>query len=405
MKIILFATYYENSQMIAARRWRSLAYYLCNDGVELYVVTPGFETKQFIGEYGETIYTFKSSYRKKGGTGALNSKPQRKVISSPFPYLDISVISWIKAFKEPKVVTFCKQSDLIISTYGPSGSMLFGLFMAYKCNKPWVLDLRDSFQIDPFYNTKLLSRVNYFFEKKIIHSASLSITVGAVLTEYLSNKYKTNFNYIYNGWLDSDDITSKYLVTKDNDYFLYAGSIYPHQLCALKVLLGSLQQELKGNVKLRIRLIRDYSGCLSQWLQKHQFESLVDIYPPIDSETLNVEMTEAKGVLVIEDLSPKDWQKGTVTGKLFSLLISGLPGIVVSHQGTELFTLASKANGWFCAYDINSCRQAISDLLKEDKSILGDNKIILSEYHFSRQAKKLMGLFELTIKEYHDSRK
>ncbi len=404
MKIVLFATYYENKLMVAARRWRSLAYFLCNEGVELCVVTPGKENKEFVGEYGEKICTFKSLNRKANVANFSNTKRNKRIFPSPFPYLDISFLSWMGAFNNKNVQIFCAQSEVFVSTYGPSGAMLFGLGMAYRHKKPWILDLRDSFQIDSSIKSKLLIKLNHWVEKKIIEKASLCITVGEVLASYLSTRYQTDFKYIYNGWLDSDEIGSDRLVVTKINLFLYAGSIYSHQLPALKVFLDSLK-EYKQHHKLRIYLIRDYSGYLYQWLEEHEFELLVEIYAPVCSEKLAIEMASSKGVLVIEDLTPLDWQKGTVTGKLFSLLVSGVPGIVISHRETELFSLALKAEGWFCAYDAEGCQQAIYEILKIDKTTLVKNKKILSEYHFSYQAKKIKGLFETTIEKYHDSRK
>lgn len=397
MRIVLFATYYENKQMVAARRWRSLVFFLCKEGINFCVITPGKENKEYIGEYGETVCTFTSFFKKKNVTTNGREESNKRVIPTPFPYLDISFLKWMGVLKNKFLAKYCLKSDLIISTYGPSGGMLLGLVMAYKYNKPWVIDLRDSFQPDPIYNSKLLLKWNDFCEKKILKTASLSITVGRILSEYLYNKYHLHFEYIYNGWIDSDHISLELNPTNDEDYFLYAGAIYPHRLPALKVFLSSMQQTLNGKIKLRIRLLRDYSGYLTQWIHEHQFDSLVDILPPVDHETLSIEMSAARGMLVIEDLSPQDWQKGTVTGKLFSLLISGLPGIVIAHQDTEVSLLTSKAQGWFCADSVKNCQVAINNLLKVDKAILVDNRSVLSEYHFSHQAKKLMPLFKRIV--------
>jgi hypothetical protein len=275
--------------------------------------------------------------------------------------------------------------------------MLFGLAMARKYNKPWVLDLRDSFQAGYSVNSKILSKFNGWVERKIIGRASLAITIGQTLASHLSEKYQSTFEYIYNGWTDADPICLDQRSKNHSNYFLYAGSIYQHQLPALEIFLDSLSTY--DNCKLRIYLIRDYSGNILQWSKDHRFEDILEIYSPVSSDLLKIEMKNSTGVLVLEDINPLDWQKGTVTGKLFSLLVSGLTGIVISHPDVEVFKLAAKAKGWFCASDIEGSSKAIKKIMEFDRTKIIDNKKIMSEYHYSIQAKKFSGLCQNVMKK------
>ena len=396
MKVTLFVAHYENKLIVAARRWRLLISFLRKEGMHFYVVTPGLEDKEYIGEYGELVCVFKARSRTATDKSTYVMGESRKVLPSVFPYLDISLFRWLKATSDQRVINHCINSDMLISSYGPAGPMLFGLLMSGKYNKPWVLDIRDSFQIGHSVNIKLLSKFNGWVERKIVGRASLSITIGERLAHYLSHKYRCTFEYIYSGWTDTDPVYINQRAEKKSNYFLYAGSIHQHRLPAFKIFLDALAKD--GNFKLRIRLIRDYSGNFIEWLRVNGFENTVDVYPPVSPEQLSSEMMNSIGVLIVEDINPLDWQKGTVTGKLFSLLVSGLPGIVISHQDVEVFKIAAKASGWFCAFDLESAQKAIKKITTLDKTELSDNKEIMNEYHCSFQAKKFASLCQKAIK-------
>jgi hypothetical protein len=397
MVVTLFATHYEHKLMVAARRWRLLVCYLRLEGIDICVVTPGLDDNEYIGEYGETVVVFESkSVKKNAGAGGQGGQA-RKVIHSPFPYLDVSALHWWRAVRNRRVMFHCSKADILISTYGPAGAMLIGLWFSCKYKIPWILDLRDSFQLPASYSFKPLIKFNSYIEKVIIGKAALCLTVGKVLADYLSDKYQHEFEYIYNGWVDSDTA----LIEKEEDVnpcFLYAGSIYEHRLGALKLFLDALSEE--HNISLRIRLIKDYSGRLEEWLVENNFDGFVEVRPAIPANELESEMNLSVGVLVLEELEPNSWQKGTVTGKLFPLLVSGVPGVVIAHPDVELSKLASKAKGWFCGYDKKSTGQAILSVMGREKNDLDSNRDIFKEYHYSCQARKLLKLCKGAINEY-----
>ena len=398
MLVTLFATHYENKLMIASRRWRSLVFALRKEGVAICVVTPGGEDVEYTGDCGETVLVFKSKRVKKSTDIGLKKTADKRVLHTPFPYLDVSVVNWYCAVRNSRVAFHCSRSDILISTYGPAGAMLAGLWLSRKFKRPWVLDLRDSFQLPALFTFKPLLKLNSRIEKLIVGQAVLLVTIGQVLADYLSDKYQNKFEYVYNGWLDTDALKIKQEPIL-KPYFLYAGSIYEHQLDALKLFLDVLLVE--DNITLRIRLIRDYSGRLDAWLLENGFDSLVEVFPPVSNNELENEMSLSAGVLILEELEPNDWQKGTVTGKLFPLLVSGVSGIVISHPEVEVSQLASKANGWFCGHDKKSTKQAVLSVLECERSDSDNNKNVFKEYNYMFQAKKLLKLCRGVINEHN----
>jgi len=266
-----------------------------------------------------------------------------------------------------------------------------------SCKIPWGLDLRDSFQLPASFTFKPLLILNKVIEKLIVGKAVLRLTVGEVLADYLSDKYRSKFEFIYNGWLETDSAPYQQ-ISEIKPFFLYAGAIYKHRLNALKLFLDALLTQ--ENIIFRIRLIKDYSGRLNEWLVENRFDNRVEICAAIPNNELKREMELSTGVLVLEELEPNSWQKGTVTGKLFSLLVSGVPGIVISHPDVELYTIASKAKGWFCGYDKESVTQAVLSVIECDKSEIEKNQVIFKEYQFINQSKKLLKLCRRAIDEY-----
>jgi len=396
MVITLFATYYENQTMVAARRWRSLVRFLSKEGLQVFIITPGFENNEYIGDFGEKVFVFKIARQKNVNNSKASKIKIRKTIPSPFPYLDISLITWLASIRDKRIYDCCSQSNILISTYGPSGAVLLGMWFSHKCKKPWVLDLRDSFQVPSSFDFNMLTKLNTFIEKRIVRKADLCITVGKVLAKFMRDKYQCDIKVIYNGWLDSDRL--KLLRSQqEKNFYIYAGSLYQHQLASLKVFLSGLSAQKEHS--LRIRLVRDYSGYLDEWLVENGFNDIVEIMPAIPNEELQLEIESSLAVLVLEELTPNEWQKGTVTGKLFPLLVSGIPGIVISHPSVELYTLAQQANGWFCAHDKASAVKAIELISVCNRDELSTNKDIFKEYQFSVQAKKLTQLFQEVINE------
>ncbi|MEY8200578.1 MAG: glycosyltransferase [Colwellia sp.] len=396
MVITLLATHYENQKMVAARRWRSLVCFLVKEGTQVFVVTPGVENNEYIGDSGEIIIVFKIPKRKKANNSDVSKIKTRKTIPSPFPYLDVSLITWLASIRDKRIHDCCSQSNILISTYGPSGAMLLGLWFSYKYKKPWVLDLRDSFQVPNSFGFNMLTKLNMFIEKRIVRKADLCITVGKTLAKFMRGKYQCDIKVIYNGWLDSDRL--KLLGSQqEKSFYIYAGSLYQHQLASLKVFLLGLLAQKKHT--LRIRLVKDYSGYLDEWLVENGFNDIVEIMPAILNKELQLEIESSLAVLVLEELTPNEWQKGTVTGKLFSLLVSGIPGIVICHPSVELYTLAQQANGWFCAHDKASAVKAIEYISVCNRDELNSNKDVFKGYQFSVQAKKLTQLFKGVINE------
>jgi len=396
MVITLFATYYENQTMVAARRWRSLIYFLSKEGVQIFIITSGVEKNEYIGDSGETVIVFKVPQRQKASNSKVGGIKIRRAIPSPFPYLDISLIAWLACTRDKRIHYCCSQSDILISTYGPSGAMLLGLWFSRKYKKPWVLDLRDSFQVPSSFDFNILTKLNTLIERRIVRKSDLCITVGKVLAKFMRNKYQCDIEVIYNGWLDSDRL--RLLGSQqEKNFYIYAGSLYKHQLASLKFFLSGLLEQKEHT--LRIRLVRDYSGHLDRWLVENGFNDIVEIMPAIPNEELQLEIESSLAVLVLEELTPNEWQKGTVTGKLLPLLVSGIPGIVICHPSVELYTLAQQAKGWFCAHDKASAVKAIELISVCNRDELGINKDIFKEYQFSVQAKKLTQLFQEVINE------
>jgi hypothetical protein len=111
MKVTLFVTHYENKLLVAARRWRSLVSFLCKEGMHFCIVTPGLEDKEYIGEFGEFVCVFKAQ----SGTGTGKSTSimgeSRRVIPSPFPYLDISFFLWLRATNDQRIINCCIKSE------------------------------------------------------------------------------------------------------------------------------------------------------------------------------------------------------------------------------------------------------------------------------------------------------
>lgn len=416
MKLLLVTAYYPpNNLYVASKRWSRLVKHLQELGVSCTVLTPG-NTKKIIEKEGMAGENIVALPLKKQQLPAYPSLVKEKigppnVIKGLWHFkptlLDRTLPSWLKTVRsEPYLLDLAQHSDFVISSYNPVGAFVAGWWLAKQVDKPWVADLRDSFdssfehyqahltqfktmmQLSPSL-TALAVKVNGFAEKWLLEQASLRITIGESLAEYMSRKYNTSFAAVYNGW-DDGDLLSKDLSIASPKYILYAGSIHLHQIPAFRILTEALKKE--PIFRLRLRLLPNVPlKVIYDTINSSGVSHLVDVLPAVDQSIVTQELSQAVGALVLEDvLLPPQWSKGTVTGKLFGLLISGKPGLVIAHDEIEASKLAKRVDGWYVLNTVEQCCIALHELSKGKST----DTSMLQQYSVLEQAKKLQRLLK-----------
>jgi glycosyltransferase involved in cell wall biosynthesis len=408
MNILIIVNWYPPDLQVAARRWGNLVANLKELGVASSVICVGKgNLNRHVGTYGEQIFRFISTEHPSFANNTIPVQKRTSYISSlkrwflkflPDYLINKYLRKWDLSNKSSNEITNLAQtSDFIISSYGEWNAFITGWQMARKSGKPWIADIRDSFELKTGYNKPYLVRLmDRHLVSRLLKRAALRLTIGEKLSDYLSSQYHVKFHSIYNGWVPEDVLTMSSKDSGNEKYLYYAGMIYEHQLPALFVLLTAMSNFTE--LRLKVRLLKDSSKQgLNDWIEKNNFEKIIEILPPISKEEVKKETTQAVGIIVLEDIiSNSKARKGTVTGKLMSLLVSGKPGIAIASKDGEIANLTKKAEGWYFADNENDCYYAINEILSDKKNI--DNCSILTEYSMKEQSKKLLELLNLIEK-------
>jgi glycosyltransferase involved in cell wall biosynthesis len=400
VNLLIIVNWYPPDLRVPARRWGNLVSFLQKAGHQCTVISAGDgNTDSYTGKAGEKIIRVSISNRdidKEKSEVAVKSKKSIKqqikefiLRTIPSSWFSKPQNSWLRVLQNtPDILQIAQQSDFIISSYGPMGPFLAGNWLAKKSNQKWVADIRDSFESKGLDKQCIARKIDRFNEKHLLKRACLRLTIGETLANYLCKQYSQEFIAIYNGWSSKDKHFSRDLNNMDNPYLYYAGTIYQHQIPALNVLLKALLHF--PQLQLKIRLLKDSTGGdLNDLVGKHNQSNQIIMLPPAQPEIIEEELMQSSGAVVIESIDPSDeLRNGTVTGKLLSLLVSGIPGIAVVSKKCEITKLVQKANGWFSLDNVVDCVESIKKILEEPRLI--DNSEVLKEFNMEQQAAKLI---------------
>lgn len=406
MKLLIIVNWYPPDQRVPARRWGGLVSELQKIGVDCTVVSAGDgEFWTALGDAGERIIRLPISNRSSDSSERTPfMKGQlRSIVKNSVRYFvplflrgrDIKI--WRDTLSAyPEVTQAAQECDVVVASYGPIAPLLLGRYIASNYNKPSIIDIRDSFQAKEGVAFFLSRKVSRFIERRLLSQANARITIGKKLASYMANQYGLAFHAIYNGWSDEDEQMQLQdnCEASDEDespYLYYAGTIYQHRLDALVLVLKALRNE---ELRLRIRVLSDNTKQgLQAVVEEHGMVDRVELLPPVSSTVVTEEMSRSCGLLVFENLNSSELHDGTVTGKLFGLLASGIPGIAVCSPSSEIQEIVAGVEGWSAVSTEADCRHAISALLTDKKGYVGNGKGI-TDYRVSAQAKKFYALLK-----------
>lgn len=406
MRILLLARSFPPDSRIAAKRWGEIAESLSKLDAQVIVFTeskprlqrpshPRSKNIQVISAEGtEGASEFPNKNNNNLGNKILVLLKSRANRWKPV-VLDSSIKRWIKYgwIYRDKLKDAVKDSDIIISTYGPSGPLFLGWYLSRKYSLPWVVDLRDAFESRD-HSIEFFRFLGRRLERYLLKKANLRITIGKKLAEYLSKRYELKFLEIYNGWSEKDKLLASN--SENSLYLYYAGTVYDHRLAALRLLLTSMKRF--SDVHLKVRLVNfDSQKKIESLLIEDGTIDKVQILGPVGPEIVSRELNNALGAVVLEDLDPKyGWATGTVTGKLFSLLVSGKPGIAVVSKNSEITEVVALNENWVAAEKNSEIECFLQELIERPNDFLNYSKA-LDMFSVDSQSKKMYGSFQEII--------
>lgn len=272
-----------------------------------------------------------------------------------FIFIPDNKIGWLPfAFSKILGVLNKNDFDLIYSTSPVFTSHLIGLAVKSVFKKPWVVDLRDLWALNPYLRppTKLHSKISRLIESKTYSSADMIITVADELKEDLIKNYPEispdKFMVIPNGY-DQVDFKSEQ-EKKSNKFSIgYIGSLYlfsgrtPHYfLLALGELIQQFPQlEKEMDVTFVGPLDRQNRKIFENILLKYNLTNMVQQVEPVSHrEAIRYMKSFALLLLIVGKKTEKyrshgdhPYDRTSVTGKLFEYLASGNPILALTVDG------------------------------------------------------------------------
>lgn len=307
--------------------------------------------------------------------------------------------TWRLAVKSnPAVLGATVGCDAVIASYGPISTILLGAELSRQYKKPYIVDIRDSFKAmekKSFFPSSWFSRR---LEKRLLATSSERTTVGVNLGKFLKDQYNLNFQPIYNGWSDRDMLVHsgedrQRVGRKEKPYLYYAGTLYPHRLKALSLVLKALRHV---DLRLRLRIVNYHiASILQRFVEAHDVCDQVDLWSPVSTEIVSNEMALSEGLLVLENVLPTSLHDGNVTGKLLGVLASGVPGVAVCSPTSEIQRIVEDVEGWSAVSTEMACLDAIRALIRGPRSVVSRKGI--GAYHVTAQAKNLRDVIERAV--------
>lgn len=388
MRVLFLSEYFNYPDTVAARRSHSFVRYLLESGIDVAISAPYVHEHDHISAWGETRIPLKTKQREV--YASLSKKTSSQIHPSlrrwvPAGMIDRSVASWLRAAHSNRELNeYASKCDIVLPSYGPAGPLWAGLSLAYRKKKRFIVDIRDapeSRNPPAFFSRYVL----HVLENIVFQRAELIVTVGDTLATYFSSRhFGKKTMVIYNGWTE-DDMTicqQKFAYCR---YIYYAGTIYQHQISALKIVFSSLL--MIPDLSFKIRLIGENDREIRKIADEFGLTERVEILPKVGKERVLEEQRNAVALIVLENMDPREaWASGTVTGKLFGALASGTSVIAVCSERMEISSILRK---FVKSHSINNTSQFI-DCISHVNSFDKDPELdVLGDFHMKNQIKQL----------------
>ena len=343
MKILLISYWFPPSKSIGAKRWGEF-YQLSkvDKGLDITVLTANWDG---IASYDNNIKRLgeKISYIPSAPTKSTGFLDMLRHPTSMLRSLDRSLTtSWFRA-ASTWIEADDGDFDIIISSFGPIGSVVLGGYAKAKYKIPYVIDLRDLISIQG--QKRKVFFVNTFdklLDKFLTRRADGFIAVSPTCEKKAVGFYNVGVALICNGLASkiSDVKVDLSIQNTENINILYAGTLGVNRN-PVAVLTVLDKYASTRNTSITIKFAT--SGGLYDFIAKDQFNNLKILdMGYLSSEDLSFEMDHSDALLVLEGHSYHGNEN--LTGKIFEYLRAKKPIMLSCHKGSDIVHLLKELN-------------------------------------------------------------
>ncbi len=413
-KVLYIAFNYNHDTGIASKRLRGVAKYLPSFGWQPTVIVPrtSNETVEIDGvkvvetDYEDMISKFMPKSNNTGRKREVSSGDQTNKFISQSLSIAGEIFAYpdsMKYWKKPAIEASCEiieteKIDAILSTSSPVTSHLIAHDLKKKYDIPWIADLRDLWNLNPYINHNPIRRV---FEKRLEMKTFENVDILTTTTEIAQQTLKTihpdkKIVPVVSGF-DPEDFEN----TKQSEYsekltLMYAGSLYGGKRDP-SILFDSINQLIDENKISKDKIIIDFYGDetnLRELSKKYNIESNVNIHGRITQKEVLTHQMNSDILLLISWMDESE--KMFIPGKVYDCIGCKKPILSIGYREGSLKNLIEKTDIGYHVSDVEECKKAIYDYYTKynnNNLKFGGNEFA-DEYSLKNTAKRFAQLLE-----------
>ncbi len=394
-KVLLIAFYFNQVNEIASKRLRALAKYLPEYGWEPIVIVPKLGKLNMEGLNCEVIQTpyedMMDKWLKRQSTEKVeNTQPVIRDSTSVDNKLLSKIVTFageifaypdgMKYWYEPAMEYSSKiieeeNINAIISSSWPVTAHKIGKDLKKKYNIPWIADLRDLWNMNPYINH---THIRNYFEKRLEintfnHADALTTTTPLAATT-LSQLHPNNLIVPIPSGYDPDDFKKINIIKEKNTKLniTYAGSLYAGKrdpTILFEALKQLIDEKLIKEDKIQLNFYGD-SGNLKEIAEKYDLKSTLNIGGFIPHEEVLEKESQSDILLLISWNNPKEQM--FIPGKVYEYLALKKPILSIGYKQGSLKDLITETGIGFHVSSLNDTKEALLKFYNE----FNENNII-----------------------------
>ena len=378
-KVIYIAFNYNHDTGIASKRLRGVSKYLPSFGWQPIVIVPrtSNETVKIDNvrvvetDYQDMISKFMPSSNNTGRKREVSSQEQTNKFVSKSISIAGEIFAYpdsMKYWKKPAMEAACEiieneKIDAIMSTSSPVTSHIIAHDLKDKYGIPWVADLRDLWNLNPYITHNAIRR---YFEKRLEMKTFKNVDALTTTTELAKQKLQSihpdkKIVSVVSGFDPQDFEKTKQTEESEKLTLIYAGSLYNGKRDP-SILFDSIGQLIKENKIDPNKIVIDFYGDdtnLKELSQKYDIQNNVRIHGRITQEEVLQHQMNSDVLLLISWMDESE--KMFIPGKIYDCIGCRKPVLSIGYKEGSLKDLIDETNIGYHVSDVEGCKKSIYD--------------------------------------------
>ena len=378
-KVIYIAFNYNHDTGIASKRLRGVSKHLPSFGWQPIVIVPrtSNETVKIDNvrvvetDYQDMISKFMPSSNNTGRKREVSSQEQTNKFVSKSISIAGEIFAYpdsMKYWKKPAMEAACEiieneKVDAIMSTTSPVTSHIIAHDLKDKYGIPWVADLRDLWNLNPYINHNVIRR---YFEKRLEMKTFKNVDALTTTTELAKQKLQSihpdkKIVSVVSGFDPQDFEKTKQTEESEKLTLIYAGSLYNGKRDP-SILFDSIGQLIKENKIDPNKIVIDFYGDdtnLKELSQKYDIQNNVRIHGRITQEEVLQHQMNSDVLLLISWMDESE--KMFIPGKIYDCIGCKKPVLSIGYKEGSLKDLINETNIGYHVSDVEGCKKSIYD--------------------------------------------